>query len=328
MATERIILKFRGDLAEQHMLPGYAGSQSLAGLARSILIPAAYLAKGEVRHRDIENAGVDLNLIALRPGSFETVFDLITDPTSMFVLEALGRDIAKDLAKDFIKDFVYGIMKRCIGEKASDKVENLETAGKLSTGDMGALVDATTPAMKLAHTAIGNGARNVVIINGSHNVITLNEGSKTYLLSSEEDRDPSEKECSIASFNANTGNGRAFDYTLGRTVAFKLDTTVDARTIESISESIRRYASTRMLGSARGFACSSPISGSARTRWSAQKNDCLSGADYLAMNLSSPRRGGSAGFRSDPAPPPGRRGSKCPRGSSTRPRRSCAGSGA
>lgn len=58
-----------------------------------------------------------------------------------------------------------------------------------------------------------------------------------------------QRDFSIASFNANTSNGRAFDYAAGHTVAFNLDDDADLQTINAITESMRRYAHKRRLGS-------------------------------------------------------------------------------
>jgi hypothetical protein len=78
--------KFVGGLATQHKLPAYEATQSLYGIARSALIATNYLAEGRVRRREFSPDNFQLNIIANRPGSFETVFELITDPVAMTIL--------------------------------------------------------------------------------------------------------------------------------------------------------------------------------------------------------------------------------------------------
>lgn len=245
LSQDEFIIKFEGGLAEAHKLPAYNGALSLAGITRSILIPAAYLEDGRVRHRNLANTrAYQLNLLAPRPGSFEFVLEFITNPALFAILGALGLSLSTEIAKDFI----YSIIKRSIGHKAEDDIEELESKRKLNAGDMAALVDAITPAMREAHTTIGSGAHNIYVINGSRNVIHFNAATKAYVHTSIDDDEVHVRDFSIASFNANTGNGRAFDYEAGHTVAFILDEEADAATINAITESMRRYAHSRRLG--------------------------------------------------------------------------------
>lgn len=248
MAVEgqELIIKFEGGMAEAHKLPAYNAAQSLVGISRAIMIPAAYLEDGKVRYRNIGNTrSFQLNLTAQREGSFETVLEFLTEPTLLAVLGTLG----VTLSADVIKDFIYSIINRCIGRGASERVEALEASGRLNAGDMAALVDAIEPVMREAHTSIGNGAHNVFIISGDRNVVHLNAATKAYVNTSVDDDEVLQKDFSIASFNANTGNGRAFDYEAGHTVAFNLDDEADAKTINAITESMRSYAHKRRLGS-------------------------------------------------------------------------------
>lgn len=246
MTEDEILIKFEGGLAEAHKLPAYNAAQSLVGISRSLIIPAAYLEDGRVRYRNLGNTrAFQLNMLAQRPGSYETLLEFLMNPVVMAVLVALGVDVTKDTAKSII----YSIFKRCIGQKATEQVEELEATGKLNAGDMAALVEAIEPAMRDAHTVVGNGAANIFIISGGKNVVHLNAATKSYVHTSVDDDEVLQKDFSIASFNANTGNGRAFDYEAGHTFPFVLDEDSDAQTINAIAESMRRYAHTRRLGS-------------------------------------------------------------------------------
>ena len=252
MATDKLSIVFRGGMADDQKLPAYAAAQSLTGLTRAILIPAIYLQTGKVRHRGLEGLGVNLNLVGVKGGgSVDSFFEIITDPAAMRIIGELGVELVRGLGIEFVKDFIYGTIKRCIGGETTEKIQDLESEDKLPPGDMEALVEAIGPAMREGHTTIGSGARTIVIISGEKNVVTLNEQSKLYLTSSVEDKDAKEKEFSIASFNANTGNGRCFDYDLGRTVAFSLDQSADAESITTIGQSLTRYAQRRRLGEAQ-----------------------------------------------------------------------------
>lgn len=184
MLESELIIKFDGGMARAHKLPAYNAAQSLVGISRSIMIPAAYLEDGKVRYRNLTNTkAFQLNLLAQRPGSFESLLEFVTDPTSLAVLAALGVGVTAD----FIKDFIYSVINRCIGNKSSGAIDALEAAGRLNPGDMAALVDAIESAMKEAHTSIGNGAHNIFIISGDRNVVHLNSATKAFVHTSIDD---------------------------------------------------------------------------------------------------------------------------------------------
>jgi hypothetical protein len=239
-----LIAKFEGDLAQQAKLPAYEATQSLYGIARSALIATNYLAEGRVRRRDFSPNGFELNIITNRPGSFETVFELVTDPTTMAILGALGLSVAGNFATDFIKS----MWRRATGQRADPIIEELEASGSLSGGDLAAVIDAIEPAMRETHKSIGYGANSIVIISGDHNVVSFNGRTKEYVNSSTLDDAIQAKLFSIGSFNANSGYGRAFDLEEGRTIAFQLAQGVDRTTINTILSSISSYARRRRLG--------------------------------------------------------------------------------
>jgi len=211
---------------------------------RSTLILTNYLAEGRVRRRDFATGGFQLNIVATRPGSFETVFELITDPASMTILAGMVAGVGSNLVTEFIKS----MWRRAIGRSAEQIVENLEAEGRLDAGDLAATLDAIEPAMREAHKSIGRGANQIIIINGEKNIVTFNQTSKDYVNTSFLDDAVRTKLFSIGSLNANSGYGRAFDLEEGRTIPFQLDRNVDRITIDTILGSITSYARRRRLG--------------------------------------------------------------------------------
>lgn len=237
---------FNGGMSDKHKLPAYAAGQSLTGIARSVMIPLMYLSEGRVRHRKLTHPGFDLNLLATKPGSFQSVYEFATRPEMMFAWGYLA-DVGKDVAKDLVVDFVKSVINLCVGKSATKSIENLETRDKVPVGDIQALVDAIEPAMREAHMTIGNGASNIIIIKGDKSVVQLNANTKAFVMGSEDDDEIREKEFSIGSFNANTGNGRAFDYDEKRTIPFILDGSADRRSIDAILASLLKYTQVRRL---------------------------------------------------------------------------------
>jgi hypothetical protein len=124
----------------------------------------------------------------------------------------------------------------------------MEARGTLNAGDMSALVEAVEPALKRGHTTIGNGASQIFIISGGNNRIKFDNTSKGYVFAESKDSHPTTALFSVASFNANTGNGRVYSYSERRTIPFVLGQNADALTINTLMSSIRNYTHRKRLG--------------------------------------------------------------------------------
>lgn len=240
-----LIAKFEGGAAEEHKLPAYEATQSLYGITRSALIATNYLAEGRVRRKEFHADSFELNILATQPGSFETVFELITDPATML---ALGGGLGMGVAGNFATDFIKSMWKRAVGQNAEPEIETLEAEEKLNSGDLAAVVDAIEPSMRQAHRSIGHGATQIVIVSGDSNTVTFNGATKAYVNTSVFDDSPRVKLFSVGSFNANSGYGRAFDLEEGRTIPFQLARDVDRLTVDTILASISSYTRRRRLG--------------------------------------------------------------------------------
>jgi hypothetical protein len=240
--SDSMRLKFMGGLASQGRIPAYEAAQSLYGITRSIVIIANYAEEGRVRRKEFGNSSFQLNLVATKEGSFETILEFISNPLVMAGLGAVGLKVTSDLISDFIKS----ILKRSVGQSAEPSIENLEDRGKLNSGDLQALVEAIEPAMREAHRIINNGASKIILIHGNNNNVTFDNSTKEYVNTNLNDREIRTKLFSIASLNANSGNGRAFDFEESRTIPFQLGDGVDRRTITSILKSISNYSYRRL----------------------------------------------------------------------------------
>lgn len=261
-----LIAKFTGGAAKQHKLPAYEAVQSLYGISRSLLIIANYLSEGRVRRRDFKPQAFELNIVAHQEGSFETVFELLTSPEAMTICSGIGLGVAGN----FVTDFIKSMWRRSVGEEADQSIENMEREEALNAGDLEALVDAIEPAMREAHKSINFGASNILIIRGDNNIVTLNSKTKDYVNSSYIEDIVRIKLFSVASFNANSGYGRAFDFEEGRTIPFQLMPDADRPTIETILSSMASYTRRKRLGdnlaSAVAFQYNAVISSDGRVK--------------------------------------------------------------
>lgn len=238
---DELVVSFQGGLADEHRLPAYAASQSLYGIARSLLVVTNYLGEGKVRHRKFDESGAhgfEINLVASQPGSFQFLFEILADPA----VHSIGHAVAGKIAGDLTVAFIKSVFRRCVGEKAEPEIEKLESSGELNSGDIGALVEAIEPAMKAAHTAINHGSTTIMLISGDNNIVNLDASTKTYVYGSRRNNRPEEKIFSIASYNANSRSGRAFDYERGMTVPFDLAAEIDRTSLRAIMKSMSDYA--------------------------------------------------------------------------------------
>ncbi|OCK59437.1 hypothetical protein [Bradyrhizobium sp. LMTR 3] len=230
--------RFSGGMAESHQLPAYEGAQSLYGISRSALITLNYLAEGRVRRRDFSPRGFQINLIESRRGSFEAIFEIITNPGMMTIVGSLGAYASAE----FVEKFLASTVRRSVGEAADPTIEELEAIDSLNTGDTSALVDAIEPAMRSAHTVINHGAGAIELLTQRAELAALNAATKQYVWSSIPDDEIHEKLLGIASYNANSREGRAFDYELGKTIPFSISRDADRTTVAEILKSITSYA--------------------------------------------------------------------------------------
>ena len=239
VSTE-LVIKFAGGLADSHRLPAYEAGRSLYGLSRAVIIPINYLHEGRVRHKNFSNKNYQVNLAPYRGGSFEVVYEIIY--TLEFMIAA-ALSFGVGIAGNFATDFLKSVWRRTIGGEAEPSIEGLEATGELSSGDMGALSDAIEPALKQGHAIINYGVVNINIFHSGEKIAELDKQTKEYIWSKEIDSELRVKNFSVASFNANTYNGRFYDYEAKKTVPFEIQKGVaDSKTIAVLGESISLYA--------------------------------------------------------------------------------------
>ena len=242
-----IVAKFDGQDASQHVLPAFEGAQSLEGLARSFTLIAHYAATGEIRKRYPFESGVKLYIQPPRQGSFEAAFSLLTAPDTVFTTTALGA-LGVGMFGNLLMDLIKLIGKRLTGGADEPSTEQLRTLIRARAGELEALGEAVEPSLKKAHTVINNGAGTINVFYGDNNIVNLNSITKEYITSQIEDDAVIEKLVSVGMLNANTRNGRVYDWELGRTVPIHVPRTANPRALNSLAISLERYSARAMRG--------------------------------------------------------------------------------
>lgn len=248
----QIGIKFEGGLADQHKIPAYDGAKSIEGLSRSILIVSNYLVEGKVRRRNFGTVPLDFNIIAHRPGSFETLFDIA------YGAAVYGGPIAAGIAGNLLTDLLKSIYKRVTGQEGDDIPDRVAAHEAERAGDVAALVEAVEPSIRLGHNVINHGVININVTtpqNPDAGPITeFNRDTKSFVWESVINNEVRAKLFSVGSFNANNGTGRAFDIEEGRTIPFELVRSVDRETVNTLLSSISSYTRSRRLGDNIGSA--------------------------------------------------------------------------
>ncbi|MGR6429396.1 DUF7946 domain-containing protein [Rhizobium sp. PAMB 3174] len=243
-----IEVKFEGGLAEEHKIPAYEGTKSLEGLTRSLLIVFNYLVEGRVRRKEFGRAPLTFNLIAQRPGSFETIYE-IAYGAAVYGGPVLGMAVAGNLLTDLLKTVYRRVTGGAEDGDVPNSVVQLEAA---RGGDVAALTEAVEPSIRLGHNVINHGVMNINIYQSGAPVdqplAALNPRTKKYVWENVINDGVRVKLFSIGSFNANQGTGRAFDLEEGRSIPFELAKDVDRRTVDTLLSSISSYTRKRRLG--------------------------------------------------------------------------------
>lgn len=256
MDEVEIKIVFRGDMADQNVLPAYEAAQSIEGITRSIVLIGNYLAEGKIRKRFPYSEDLTLEWKAIRPGSFETLLELGLNydqvatwlqTVGVFGAGAVAAGTSKVIS-DFVSDTLKRMFKKRVGQTYEPETPQLKELEDHRQGDLNAVLDAILPSAKKAHTSIGQGATNVFIFYGDNNVVNFDAATKRYLKSPKMERDLRVKMVSVGSFNVNTRYGRVYDFELGRTVAFIIDRDANSRTMEKLGASLARYSGDRDAG--------------------------------------------------------------------------------
>ncbi|MCL7996939.1 hypothetical protein M8994_01620 [Brucella sp. 21LCYQ03] len=238
-------VKFQGDLADQHKIPAYEGTKSLEGITRSILIVSSYLVEGKIRRREFERLPIDFNLIAHRPGSFESIYEIA------YPAAVIGGPLALGVAGNLLTDMLKTVFRRVTGSPETEPPKSIQTIEAARGGDISALVDAVEPSVRLGHNVINHGVININITSpgaSEEKIVKYTPNTKKYVWENVINNNIRIKIFSIGSFNANQGTGRAFDLEEGRSIPFEISNDADRKTVETILNSISSYTMKKRLG--------------------------------------------------------------------------------
>lgn len=222
-------------------MPAHEVAQSLEGIARGMVLIGHYLSEGRLKRKPPYSKNISFFLEPPRRGSWEAVYLAVINHPELLPFGALSANVAANLLTDALR-YVFS---RAVGGMAEPRTDQVKSLNEEKSGDIEAVVEAVEPGLLRAHTVIGNGASQILIVNGSNNIINFDWNSKDFMRSSRISPEDEFQEVSVSALNALERTGRVFIRSLQRTVPFKIDKHADRGTLPALSHSLNRYTSER-----------------------------------------------------------------------------------
>lgn len=231
-------IQLDGGDASHHLLPAYDGYTALAGFSLSLSLITNYVETGTIRRRGEFVGRSAVKAYAISEGSVLSKFKVYLESIGGFA----GLNLSPSDATALLHDTVKRTIDRNLGIEPNPQTNSLKYLERTRGGDLEALVAATEPSIRQAHSVIGDGARVMNIFGGSHQIGSFDIGTKQYVEGFYFDNTIRQRDFSVASFNANSGHGGVFDNDLGRVVPFAMKTEVLRKVRPVFSWGLDQYA--------------------------------------------------------------------------------------
>lgn len=199
---------------DTHSLDVYDAGVALSGLSRTLAISIHYLINEKVIKQAPSLSGAKILLYPARPGSF--VFDL----GILLQEHPVATSFAISLTAGACIEFIKLIVQKTIGKDYTSRDALVSEVVQNKPNDIDAIIDTIEGDVASIHRPIIHNATNVILASGDVHIGTLNRESYNYVKTKITSDEPERFVGNVASFNANTGNGRFFIERFGRTIPF------------------------------------------------------------------------------------------------------------
>jgi hypothetical protein len=237
----RVVARFEGDVADDHLLPAYEGAQSIEGIARTLTLVSHYAVTGEVRKRYPFDITARPYIKPPQEGSFEAIFALFTDHNT-FMVNTLAGTLTVGVTGGLIVELLKLVSRRAVGQEHHSENVHVQAIERERAGELEALIEAVEPSLKKAHTVVNYGAGNIIIVSGANNVVRFDTITKDYINTTVKNEQRRQLAVSVGMLNANTRNGRIYNAELGRTVPITVSRAAEPRTLSNLAQSLQRYS--------------------------------------------------------------------------------------
>ncbi|SLN29451.1 hypothetical protein TRL7639_01194 [Falsiruegeria litorea R37] len=231
-----LVVSLTGDQSDDHLVPAFTALDSAHAISQALMMVLHYAQNGEIRRRNFKDLDLVLNLRTTRPGSYEFVFEF--SQLAPYLMEAYGSGLANASWK-----LIETVFKRATGLAGAAEIEEAEDDGRINAGDLGALIQATEPSVRRAHSVINHGSQNVnIFVYGDGNQINLDSESKEYMYESVFNDETRSQRFLVTSFDGRNRTGRLFDLEKEQAFTFDLLAEADRQSLTVIVEAASAYA--------------------------------------------------------------------------------------
>ncbi|WP_323785103.1 hypothetical protein [Thalassovita sp.] len=231
-----LVVSLAGGKSDTHQVPAFTALDSAHAMSQALMMIIYFAQTGEIRRRNFKDLDLQLDLKTTRPGSYEFVFEF--SQFAPYLIEAYGSGLANASWK-----LIETVFNRATGLSGSKEIEEAEDDGRINAGDLGALIQATEPSVRRAHSAINHGSSNInIFVTGDDNTINLDAESKEYMYESIFNDETRSQRFLVTSFDGRNRTGRLFDLEQEQAFTFDLLAEADRKSLTVIVDAARAYA--------------------------------------------------------------------------------------
>jgi hypothetical protein len=133
------------------------------------------------------------------------------------------------------------VLLRAIGKRPRPENETVRKLAEQREGDLEALTNACEPAISEAHSSIGLGVNNIVVIRNNNYITTFDRSTKEYVRTSHQQHEELIAG-NVSRLNVNQKSGGIYLDEEGRVVPFSIARDAVPRTLQALGASVNAYA--------------------------------------------------------------------------------------
>ncbi|MBN9888343.1 hypothetical protein [Salipiger abyssi] len=235
-SDNELTVKLTGGLSETHSVPAFTALDSAHGISQALMMTVHFAQTGEIRRRNFKDLSTRVELKSIQAGSFEFVF--VFSQLAPYLVDAYASGLANASWK-----LIETVFNRATGLSGNSEIEEAESDGRINAGDLGALIQATEPSIRRAHSVINHGSSNInIFVNGDKNKIILDSESKEYMHENIFNDETRSQRFLVTSFDGRNRTGRLFDLELEQAFTFDLLNEADRKSLTVIADAAHAYA--------------------------------------------------------------------------------------
>lgn len=202
-------------------LGAYDASVALYGIARSLSITTHYVLHRKIIKQAPALRGAKILVLPPREGSFEFIAPIVDFFSSRSDEIAIGLSLG--LAANYLTDLIKLLYRRATGQSEEVRTLEVENLRREKPGEVDALADAIEEDVVRMHRPLDGRVQYFNIYGGHQNIGHFDKTTYDYAKTKIIGEYVEDFEGNVASFNANSLNGRLWLITDERTVSFNKD---------------------------------------------------------------------------------------------------------